>query len=201
MDEKIPDAEYLSAWLECLRRDEAAAERDMLLKRRPEGKLGRAGSARLLGAMREIDRIDNFLTPPNRRTSFRWQRIAIQVLKTIPIPSRKNRKWLGNIGEALEAKGYRVSEQSIIQFLKKWGSVVPYGIKHRPRITEQHWPRGDPKEQRRREGFELLGHGESQAKVARRMGVSRKTVSTWAAKHKIWGGWRNRQRGRPGKLH
>ena len=54
-------------------------------------------------------------------------------------------------------------------------------------------------EQRRREGFRLLGKGESQAAVARILGVSRQTVSRWACSAETGGRERWKSRGRPGR--
>lgn len=56
-------------------------------------------------------------------------------------------------------------------------------------------------EERRREGMRLLGRGIRQADIARRLAVSRQTVSSWAkARAAAPRAWRNRTLGRPGGL-
>lgn len=56
-------------------------------------------------------------------------------------------------------------------------------------------------EARRREGMRLLGRGVTQAEVARRLEVSRQTVSSWAkAKATDRQAWRNKRLGRPGGM-
>lgn len=56
-------------------------------------------------------------------------------------------------------------------------------------------------EARRREGMRLLGRGMKQAEVARRLEVSRQTVSMWAkAKTEDPKAWRKKALGRPGGL-
>jgi transposase len=56
-------------------------------------------------------------------------------------------------------------------------------------------------EARRREGMRLLGRGVKQADIARRLTVSRQTVSSWAkAREAAPRAWRNKTLGRPGGL-
>ena len=56
-------------------------------------------------------------------------------------------------------------------------------------------------EDRRREGMRLLGRGVKQADIARRLEVSRQTVSSWAkARQAAPKAWRNKSLGRPGGL-
>jgi transposase len=56
-------------------------------------------------------------------------------------------------------------------------------------------------EARRREGMRLLSRGVKQAEIARRLEVSRQTVSSWAkAKDVEQKAWRNKRLGRPGGM-
>jgi len=56
-------------------------------------------------------------------------------------------------------------------------------------------------EARRREGMRLLGRGLKQADIARRLEVSRQTVSSWAKAREVDAkAWRNKTLGRPGGL-
>lgn len=56
-------------------------------------------------------------------------------------------------------------------------------------------------EERRREGMRLLARGVKQADIARRLEVSRQTVSSWAkARAADPKAWRNKALGRPGGL-
>lgn len=58
-------------------------------------------------------------------------------------------------------------------------------------------------ERRRMEGARLLREGVCQAEVARRLGVRRQSVNTWAKQIRRGGVWalKARRLGRPGKLH
>lgn len=56
-------------------------------------------------------------------------------------------------------------------------------------------------ETRRRKGMRMLARGVPQAEVARRLGVSRQTTSTWEAKRQEDPqAWRRRSLGRPSRL-
>lgn len=56
-------------------------------------------------------------------------------------------------------------------------------------------------EARRREGMRLLGRGVKQAEIARRLEVSRQTVSSWAkARESDAKAWRSKRLGRPGGM-